>query len=208
MGFESLSGSKIKFMSKTKEEIEVVFLGIDKDKLEQDLLSIGAHKVGDTFYRHSSFDYPDYRLDKDNSWIRLRDEGGQIVIAYKKRLGVTSQDGSTNDAGMEEIEIIVDSYENTKTFLGKIGLIEKHEAEKKRTRWQKGTTTFDIDTWPEIPTFIEIEAESWEDVDEASKALGFEEKDRKICSVNQIYKMYGKDVNDYQKISFDGMVKK
>jgi adenylate cyclase, class 2 len=195
-------------MSKAKEEIEVVFLEIDKEKIEEKLKSIGAKKVKDIFYRHSSFDYPDYRLDKDNSWIRLRDEDGEIILAFKKRLGVTSQDGSTNDEGMEEIEITVDSYENTKLFLGKIGFIEKHEAEKKRTRWQKGTTVFDIDTWPEIPTFIEIEAESWEDIDEATVALGFDPATRKICSVNQIYKIYSKDVNDYQKISFDGMIKK
>jgi len=195
-------------MNKSKEEVEVVFLEIDRDKIEQKLLSIGARKMKDMFYRHVSFDYPDYRLDNDNSWIRLRDEGGQIVLAYKKRLGVTSQDGSTNDVGMEEVEIIVDDYENTKIFLRKIGLIEKHEAEKKRTRWQKDTTVFDIDTWPEIPTFLEIEAESWEDIDLVSKSLGFNPEDRKICSVNQIYKMYGKDVNDYQRISFNGMVKK
>lgn len=114
-----------------EEEIEVVFLEIDKDKIEEKLLSIGAKKMKDIFYRNLSFDFPDYRLDKDNSWIRLRDQEDEIVLAYKKRLGVTSQDGSTNDTGMEEIEIIVDNYENARIFLEKIGLIEKHEAEKK-----------------------------------------------------------------------------
>lgn len=193
---------------KTKEEIEVVFLDIDKEELEKKLKSVGAEKVKDIFYRHAAFDYPDYRLDKDNSWIRLRDDGGKIILAFKKRLGVTSQDGSTNDEGMEEVEVVVDSYEETKLFLEKVGFIEKHEAEKKRSRWKKGTVVFDIDTWPSIPPFVEIEAESWEDIDEATKLLGFNPDERKICSVNQIYRLYDMDVNDYQKISFDGMVKK
>ncbi len=195
-------------MNKIQEEIEVVFLDIDKNELEEKLAKAGAKKVKDIFYRHTSFDYPDYSLDKNNSWIRLRDNNENIVLAYKKRLGVTSQDGSTNDKGMEEVEVVVDSYENTKTFLKKIGFIEKHEAEKKRTRWQKGTTVFDIDEWPSIPTFLEIEAESWEDIESATKLLGFKKEDRKICSVNQIYKLYDMDVNDYQKISFDRMIKK
>ncbi|MFZ2522807.1 MAG: class IV adenylate cyclase [Minisyncoccia bacterium] len=195
-------------MSSTNEEIEVIFLDIYKDVIEKKLIEIGAKKVKDIFYRHASFDYPDYRLNKDNSWIRLRDEDGEVVLAYKKRFGVTSQDGSTNDAGMEEIEFTVGSYENTKTFLGKVGFVEKHEAEKKRTRWVKGSTVFDIDTWPELPTFLEIEAESWEDISTAEKELDLEEKNRKICSVNQIYKMHGMDVDDYLKISFDGMIKK
>jgi len=195
-------------MKKTNEEIEAVFLEINKELIEEKLKEIGAKKVGDIFYRHTSFDFPDYRLDKDNSWIRLRDEGGKVMLAYKKRLGVTSQDGSSNDEGMEEIETAVGSYEDTKILLKKIGLIEKHEAEKKRTRWNKGGVEFDIDTWPEIPTFLEIEAKSWDDIDRSAKALGLNPEDKKICSVNQIYRLYNKDVNDYAKLSFDGLVKK
>lgn len=195
-------------MSTSQEEIEVVFLDIKTEELEKKLALIGAKRTRDFFYRHASFDFPDYRLDKDNSWVRLRDEDGEIVLAYKKRLGVTSQDGSTNDEGMEEIEVKVADYATTKTFLKKIGFIEKHEAEKKRTRWEKDGVTFDIDTWPEIPTFLEIEASSWEQIDQATEWLGLNPKDRKICSVNQIYKIYGMDVNDYQTISFNGMVKK
>ena len=111
-------------MTNIKEEIEVKYLDVNKEELEKNLKSIGAEKVKDIFLRHVAFDYPDYRLDKDNSWIRLRDEG-KIVLAFKKRLGVTSQDGSTNDEGMEEIEVAVDSYEETKLFLKKVGFIEK-----------------------------------------------------------------------------------
>ncbi|HWQ60020.1 MAG TPA: class IV adenylate cyclase [Candidatus Fimivivens sp.] len=195
-------------MSKNHEEIEVVFLEIDRDVIEKRLGDMGAERIGDIFYRHISFDYPDYRLNADNAWIRLRDEGGQIVLAYKKRLGVTSQDGSTNDEGMEEVEVIVNDYEATRLFLSKIGLIEKHEAEKKRTRWRNGEVEFDIDTWPGIPTFLEIEATSWEGIDEAIEALGLRKDGRKICSANQIYHMYGIDVNDYRKLTFDGMVRK
>lgn len=181
---------------------------VDKEKIEEKLQELGAEKEGDIFYRHASFDFPDYRLDKDNSWIRLRDEGDKIVLAFKKRLGVTSQDGSSNDEGMEEIETVVDSYEDTKKILAKLGMVEKHEAEKKRTRWRLGKTEFDIDTWPAIPTLLEIEAENWEDIDKYAELLGLNPKDKKICSVNQTYQLYGMDVNDYQKISFEGMVKK
>ena len=60
------------------------------------------------------------------------------MLAFKKRLGVTSQDGSTNDEGMEEVEVKVSSYEDTKTLLKKIGLIEKHEAEKKERDRKRG----------------------------------------------------------------------
>ena len=196
-------------MSKQNEEIEVKYLDIDIHEIETKLKGIGAEKVKDIFLRHVSFDYPDYRLDKYNSWIRLRDEGDKIVLAFKKRLGVTSQDGSTNDEGMEEIEVKVDSYEETKNFLTKVGFMEKHgEAQKKRSKWKKGSITFDIDTVPMIPQYLEIEAESWEDLDNVAVELGLDPQKRKICSANQLYKMYGINTDEYQTINFDEVVKK
>lgn len=195
-------------MQKSKEEIEVVFLDINKEEIEEKLKSIGAKKTKDIFYHITAFDYPDYRLNKDNSWVRLRDDGEKTKLTFKKRLGVTSQDGSTNDEGMEEVEVTVDSFEETKLFLHKVGFIEKHEVEKKRARWELGDIVFDIDEWPSIPTFLEIEADSWEDVDKGTELLGLNKKDRKICSANQVYMMYGIDVDDYQKLSFKEMIKK
>jgi adenylate cyclase class 2 len=195
-------------MSKENEEIEIVFLEVDVPALEARLTDIGARKIGDMFYQNVAFDYPDFRLDADNSWIRVRSDGKRVELTFKKRLGVKSQDGSANDEGMEEIEVEVSDYEKTKELLFKIGFVEKHEAEKKRTRWEKDGVTFDIDTWPEIPTFLEIEADSWEDVDKAIGWLGFNKEDGKICSATQIYRMYGIDMNEYQKVRFDGLMKK
>jgi adenylate cyclase, class 2 len=192
-----------------QEEIEVKYLDIDKEKIVQRLKSIGATKIGDIFLRHISFDFPDYRLDKDHSWVRLRDEGNKIVIAFKKRLGVSSQDGSKNDKGMEEIEVVVDSFKETREFLKKIGLIEKHgEAQKKRSKWKKNGVCFDIDTIALIPTYLEIEAGSWDEVHEAIRELDLNPEDKKICSANQLLKIYGIDTNDYRTINFDEVVKK
>ncbi|MEI6650460.1 MAG: hypothetical protein WCL23_03445 [Candidatus Moraniibacteriota bacterium] len=63
------------------EEIEAVFLEIDKDDIERRLVTIGAERIGDALYRHTAFDYPDYRLDGDNAWIRQRDDGDKVVLA-------------------------------------------------------------------------------------------------------------------------------
>ena len=70
----------------------------------------------------------------------------------------------------------------TFSFLKKVGFIEKHgEAQKKRSKWKKGSTTFDIDTVAMIPTYLEIEAESWEDLDKVAKELELDPEKRKIC---------------------------
>ena len=75
------------------EEIETKILDIDKEKLEKKLSDIVAKRAGEVFFRSTSFDYPGFPLDKDMSWVRLRDDGKKITLAYKKRLGVTGVKG-------------------------------------------------------------------------------------------------------------------
>mgnify|MGYP003395435795 CR=1 FL=1 len=80
--------------------------------------------------------------------------------------------------------------------------------ENKRTRWVKSGIEFDIDTWPELEPYLEIEAQSWEKVDEAIVWLSLNPEDKKIFSTHQIYKLKGINELEYQRIAFDGLVKK
>ena len=184
-------------------EIEVKFLEVDPAGIQEKLSDIGAEKIGEYFYRRRVFDYPDWRLDKDASWLRLRDEGDKVILAFKKRLGAASHDGSTQDSGMEEIEVIVDSFDKTAALLLRLGFVEKHYAENKRIRWMKEGITFDIDFWPELEPYLEIEAPNWEKIDTAIHLLEFRQEDKKIFSTNQIYAMKGVDVSKLWRITFD-----
>ncbi len=76
------------------EEIEVKFLEVNAEELENKLSNIGAEKIGETLSRITNFDYPDYRLKEEKAWVRLRSEFGKTTLAYKQRLGVSSEDGS------------------------------------------------------------------------------------------------------------------
>ncbi|MEK7608382.1 MAG: class IV adenylate cyclase [Patescibacteria group bacterium] len=191
------------------EEIEVKFLNINVSEVEKKLVDVGAVKKGEYFQRWKAFDYPDWRLDKRGAWLRLRDEGnGTVTLTLKQRLGVISDDGLVNDDGMEEVEVRVDSFENSAELLLKIGFIEKHYAEKKRICWEKEAVEFDIDTYPELEPYLEIEASSWEKIDEAISWLGLNGDDRKIFSANQVYALKGIEVSDHTRIAFDGLVKR
>lgn len=189
------------------EEIEVKFLNINKEEIEQKLKAIGAEKVGEYFYRRRVFDYPDWRLDKAGSWLRLRDEGEQITLSFKKRLGM-DHSGGGKDEGMEEVEIKVSDFDVTTELILKLGFIEKHYAENRRIRWAKDGVEFDLDFWPSLEPYLEIEAPSWEKVDQAIGWLGLNPADKKIFSTHQVYALKGIDVNDYVRLTFDGLVKK
>ena len=190
------------------EEIEVKFLNIDSDLVQKRLKEVGAKKIFDRLYRRKVFDYPDLRLNNKGAWIRIRDEGDRITLAFKQRIGIEVHNGKTNDKTMEEIEIKISSFEKMAEILCKIGLKEKFYEENRRIRYQLGDIEFDIDFWPKLEPYLEIETSSWEEIDKAIKLLNLNPKDKKIFSTYQIYQLQGIDENDYQEITFKKMVKK
>jgi adenylate cyclase class 2 len=190
------------------EEIEVKFLNINPEELQKKLEQIGAKKVGEYSYRRRVFDYPDLRLNTQGAWIRLRDEGDRVTLGFKQRLGMSSHDGTTSDKGMEEVEIIVNDFDKTGLLMEKIGFKEKFYQENKRIRWEKDGVEFDIDSWPGLEPYLEIETQSWEKIDEAIAWLGFDPNDKKIFSTNQVYALKGINELDYQRMAFDGFVKR
>ncbi len=190
------------------EEIEVKFLNINVDELTQKLESLGAQKMFDKNYRRKVFDYPDLRLNEDNAWVRVRDEGDKITLSYKKRLNTSAHDGSSNDGGMEEIELEVSDFDKMAVFFEKIGLALKFYEENRRIRYELDGIEFDIDFWPGLEPYLEIEAKSWEDIDKAIQILDLNPEDKKVFSTFQIYQMKGINPLDYIENTFAGMVKR
>jgi adenylate cyclase class 2 len=188
------------------EEIEVKFLAIDKELVERKLVDLGAKKQGEYFYRRSVFDYPDLRLDQDGAWVRLRDEGDKVMLSFKQRLGMQGNTG--NDVGMYERETEVQDFNATADILRKIGLTDKFYFENKRTRYVLDSIEFDIDEWPLLSPYLEIEAKSWGDVDRAIELLGFNKNDAKKFTTTQIYELDGINDKDYQIMTFEKQVKK
>ena len=187
------------------EEIEIKFLNIDKEALEKKLVSLGAKKIADYHYRRVVFDFPGFTLDKQGAWLRLRDEGEKITLTFKQRIGKDIQ-GLANDEGMYEKETIVGDFDATREILLKTGLIEKMYQENKRTRYVLDGVECDIDIWPLLEPYLEIESDSWDRVYSTAEKLGFKKGDAKIFTANQIYRLQGIDDRNYTKLTFDEQV--
>lgn len=188
------------------EEIEVKFLNIDPIELENKLNSLGAKKIFDRLYHRSLFDYPELKLNAKGAYLRLRDEGNKITLCFKQRLGI-GQNGE-NDKDMEEIEVIVSDFENTAQIFLSVGFIEKFYEENRRVRFELQDVEFDIDYWPLINPYLEIEAKSWEEIDKAINLLGLSKTDQKIFTTNQVYKLDGIQELDYKILTFEKQVKR
>ncbi len=142
-----------------KTEIEAKFLKIDQKKVRNRLKEVGAvMQYPERLMKRKVYDYPDLRLNKMGAWIRVRDEGdGKITLSYKQLQNRTLH-------GTKEITLEVNDFENMCNFLLAAGFKAKSYQETKREKWTLGESEITIDTWPWIPTFLEVESVTEEEI--------------------------------------------
>lgn len=146
-------------------EIEAKWLNIDISLMRQKLIGIGAQLIAkERLMTRKVYDYPDNRLEKIGGWIRVRDEVNKITMSYKQL-----NDRTIN--GTKEVTVIVDNFDTTCKFLDSLGMKAKSLQETKRESWKLGNTEIELDTWPWIPSFIEIEASNEEDLKNVARHL-------------------------------------
>lgn len=165
-------------------EIEAKFTDVDADAVRGLLRGMGATcEHPEVLMRRKNYDYPDQRLDAINGWIRVRDEGNKVTLSYKQLHDRTLH-------GTKEVTVVVDGFETTCTFLESIGLVSDAYQETKREKWLYNRVEITIDTWPWIPSFIEIEGPSEDSVREVAAKLGFDWEHAMHGSVEAVYQLH------------------
>ncbi|HEV7702180.1 MAG TPA: CYTH domain-containing protein [Candidatus Paceibacterota bacterium] len=190
------------------EEFEIKFLEVDVAASEKKLLEIGAEKIGEFDYIRTIFYLTNEHEDDSKGWIRVRTDGRETTLTFKKNITQKSEDGSMKNVGMNEIEVIVDDYEKTCELMKAMGLIVNKTEKNRRIRYTKGDVAFDIDFWPQLPPYLEIESDSYEKVKNAARELGFHSEQGMIGTAGSVYKKYGFNVDDYSSITFESMIKR
>lgn len=172
------------------KEIEAKFINIDKDEIIVKLNSIGAKKVFDErLLRRCVYNLP---IKKEGAWARVRDEVDKVTMTYKRVV-------SESLDGVEEVEVQVDDFDKAREFLRSVGLEEKAYQETKRLRYiiEEDEVEFDIDTWPGLEPWIEIEAKSEETVIKYSELLGFDWSQAMFGSADIVYAKVSKITADW-----------
>lgn len=181
------------------KEFETHILNIDKAALASKLEALGAKKIKDVLQKRITFDYPDRHLDADRAFIRVRDNGeGRVELAFKRH----KRSGENGVADCEEIEFAVSDMELARQFFLAIGLEMKQLIETKRLEYSLEDLTFDIDEWPMIPPFLEIEGPSQERVMEGARLLGYSDEETYQGHAGDIYELKGIDWKAMKEIRF------
>ena len=126
---------------------------------------------------------------ESGAWVRLRDEGTRSTLTLKQVTDSTTIDGTT------EIETEVTDLQAMSEILQRIGLREVRYQENYREEWHLAQVIFDFDTWPGLPTFVEIEGPDEGSVRQAAVAVGLDFGAARFGSVDEIYQSeIGRDI--------------
>lgn len=170
-----------------KHEYEAKFLAVDAVGLQVRLTDLGAVQAFPrTLLTRKIFENDS--LD-GGAWLRLRDEGTRSTLTLKQVTDATTIDGT------REIETEVTDLHAMADILRRVGLTEARYQENYREEWRLGEVVFDFDTWPDLPTFLEIEGPDEASVRQAAALLDLDYSEARFGSVDQIYRSEaGRDI--------------
>lgn len=184
----------ISYMNK---EIEARFLDIDKQKLVEKLKALGARDKSDVMLTEVIF------YDADNTWpdegrfVRVRSSNSGTILTYKHNKEQTIDSA-------REIEFAVPEATLAEQFLENIGLVAARHQEKYRHTFEFNDVTIDIDTWPRIPTYAELEGSSEERIKTVAQLLGFAWEDAVFDDVRAVIQnRYNIPVGTMRWFTFD-----
>lgn len=181
-------------------EIEAKWLNIDKDLLRDKLKAAGAVLINpERLMSRRVFDFPDARLNDKGAWVRVRNEGDKVTMSYKQQF-----DRSLH--GTKEATVKVDNFDSASEFLYLLGLNSKSYQETKRESWKLGDVEVEIDTWPWIPSFVELEGTSESAVREAAEKLKLDFSEALHGSVElayqAVYDVTEAEIDHWEQILF------
>ncbi len=181
-------------------EIEAKWLNVDHDEIRSSLRACGAQLVHpERLMTRSVYDYEDRRLEKIAGWIRVRNEGDKVTLSYKQLNDRTLH-------GTKEVNVVVNDFDKTRSFLDAIGLKSYSFQETKRESWTLDGAEIELDTWPWVPTFVEIEAKSEETLRAVAEKLDLDYSLATHGSVElayqAVYDVTEEEVDSWSEITF------
>ena len=170
-------------------EFEIKILDIDVDGIKEKLKKLDAKYIWVKHQKRYVYNFVPATYHK---WIRLRTNWNTTTLCIKE-----IQDESKID-WTKELEVIVDNFDKTNQILNQLWYSSKAYQENIRTSYRLEWCDVEIDQWPMIPTYLEIE---WENIDAVKKVLNLlwlENHTTTSENTTAVYKHYW--IDDLEKI--------
>ncbi len=166
------------------KEIEIKILNISPRKISEQLVRLGANKGARLLVVEKMFDFKDTRLSRRRRSLRLRKVGGRFELTHKTGAAKSNGFKVQNETQTEVLD-----FDSTEQILRLLGLKCIKHREKYRTSFKIGTTAFEIDEYPHIPPYLEIEGAP-DNIKKYVGLLGFTMQDTSNESSTNVLKKY------------------
>lgn len=174
-------------------EFEVRILEINHEEMVKKLESLGAELKFSALQERLVYDL---KPKSDHKWIRLRTNGKKTTLTIK------DLEAKTID-GTKELEIEVSDFNTTNELLEVLGYHNRGFQQNKRTQYILDGVEIDLDKWPLIPEYMEIEGSSKEEVYSCLEKLGIDKRKIVTLDVASIYTHYGYDGKHLANLNFE-----
>jgi predicted adenylyl cyclase CyaB len=169
-------------------ETEIKILAIDRKRVEEKLISLGARKTFDDKIHAVYYNDSRNTIQRNQDTLRLRKEGSRSVFTFKTR--VENRDAKVR----EEKEVSVSDFDTMKSILESVGFSPWLEMKKHRTTYEVAGVHFEFDKYLDehgyIPEFLEIEAGDVGTVLKYAELLGFAKEDCKPWDAVEVARYY------------------
>ena len=134
----------------------------------------------------------------ENKWLRLRRSNDKVMLTSKHIL----EKNKNNFQNVVETEIEVSSLEETNLLLESLGLAKRSYQEKIRYSYKYKSAEIEIDIWPLLKPYIEIECDDENTINEVVELLGVSDKEIVSLNTEQLYKRINIDVHSMSELKF------
>lgn len=169
-------------MNEAPTEYEVKFFPINLEEMRGKLQDIRASlKTPERLMRRCVF-AADANPGMTCTYIRIRDEGNKVTMSAKQH----ATDGKMDS--QKEYETIVKDFDTTHQILLSAGLTQTGYQENRRETWEMlDGTLIELETWPQLPNYLEIEGKSEDAVEKTASLLGLNWSEHIVQSNDHLY---------------------
>lgn len=137
-------------------------------------------------------------LINPNKWIRLRKSNDKIELTTKHILNKKHSDYQN----VLETEIEVSSFEEANNLLESIGICKRNYQEKIRYSFVYKDAQIEIDVWPMLEPYLEIECDNNKTIEEVLEKLGLLENEIVSTNTESLYKRKNIDILQISTLKF------
>ena len=173
-------------------EYEVKVLEINIDTMRKKFCKLWATYINTI--QQKRFVY-DFNPVVPNKWIRLRQKWDITELTIK-------QINNDSITWTQELEIQVSDFETTHLLLQQLWYTAKAYQENTRESYTLNWVEIEIDSWPRIPPYLEVEWKNEQEVRTTLELLGFTMEDATSINTQKVYAHYWIDLEKITDLRF------